>query len=102
MSRVLVEYHDSDALTVEEIIKNAKRAHSSTATVKVMPESMLPHDLIMFALWQMSAAEQTAIFFNEKELYPKKLKELRASTLYKLEELLDDVLIENEKKLTGE
>lgn len=100
--KVIVEYHDSDALTVEEIVKNAKRAHSGTATVKVMPESTLPHDLIAFSLWQMSSAEQTALFFNEGVLYPKKLKELRASIMYKLEEILDDVLIENEKKLTGE
>lgn len=100
--KVIVEYHDNEALTVEEIVKNAKRTHSSTAIVKVMPESMLPHDLIMHALWQMSAVEQTALFFNEGVLYPKKLKELRATILYKVEELLDDVLIENEKKLTGE
>ena len=74
--KVIVEYHDSDALTVEEIVKNAKRAHSSTAVVKVMPESMLPHDLIQFAFWQMLSAEQTALFFNEGALYSKKLKEL--------------------------
>lgn len=63
---------------------------------------MLPHDLIQFALWQMSAASQTSLFFNEKELYPKKLRELRAEILYKLEELLDDTLMENEGKLTRE
>lgn len=102
MSKIIIEYHNSDALTVEELIKNAKRTHGTAASVKVLPDSMLPHDLIQFALWQITAAEQTAIFFNEGALYPKKLKELRANTLYKLEELLDDVLLENEGKITKE
>lgn len=100
--RITVEYFDAEALTVEEVVKNAKRAHGPSAIVKVVPESMLPHDLIQFAFWQMTGAEQTSLFFSEGALYPKKLKELRATILYKVEELLDDVLIENEKKLTGE
>jgi hypothetical protein len=100
--KVKLEYTDTDALTVEEIIKNNKRIHGNTCSIKVLPESMLPHDLIQFALWQMTGAEQTALFFNEKELYQKKLTELRASILYKLEELLDDVLLENEDRITKE
>lgn len=102
MSKIIIEYFDTEALTVEEIVKNAKRVHGSTSTIKVLPDSMLPHDLIQFALWQMTAAEQTGIFFNEGALYPQKLKELRASIIYKLEELLDDVLLENEEKITKE
>lgn len=100
--KINIEYHDPSALTIEEIVKNAKRTYGPTCNVKVSPESYLPHDLIAHALWQMTGAEQTAIFFNEGVLYPKKLKELRASVLYKMEEILDDVLIENEKRLTGE
>lgn len=100
--KVLVEYHDNNTLTIEEIIKNNKRLHGVEANVKVLPESMLPHDLIQFALWQMTAREQTTLFFDEDALYPKKLKEFRASVLYKLEELLDDVLLENEEKITKE
>lgn len=102
MSKIILEYHDNDALTVEEIIKNCKRLHGNMASVKVLPESMLPHDLIQFALWQMTAAEQTALFFNEGALYSKKLKDLRAAILYKLEELLDDTLLINEEKITKE
>lgn len=100
--KVLIEYHDNDALTIEEIVKNNKRTHGNSAVTKVLPESTLPHDLIQFALWQMTAAEQTALFFNEGALYSKKLKELRASILYKMEEILDDVLLENEEKITRE
>ena len=100
--KTIITYHDPNALTIEEIVKNAKRLHGKTAEVQVLPESSLPHDLIQFALWQMSAAEQTSLFFSEGALYAKKLKELRASILYKLEELLDDVLLENEEKITKE
>jgi len=100
MSKVIIEYNDSDALTAEEIVKNGKRIYGAQASIKVLPKSMLPHDLIAHALWQITAAQQTALFFNEKELYPKKLKELRAEVLYTLSELLDDVLITNEERLT--
>ena len=100
--KVVIEYHDSDALTIEEIVKNNKRIHGNTANIKVLPDSYLPHDLIQFALYQMTAAEQVALFFNEDALYPKKLKEFRASILYKLEEILDDVLLENEEKILKE
>ena len=52
MPKIEISYHDNDALTVEEIVKNNKRIYGSSATVKVFPESNLPHDLIQFALWQ--------------------------------------------------
>jgi len=100
--KVVIEYHETNALTIEEVVKNARRVYGKTAEVRVLPESNLPHDLIQFALWQMTANEQTCLFFNEAELYAKKLKELRAYTLYKLEELLDDTLLENEEKITKE
>lgn len=100
MAKIRVTYHDNDALTVEEIVKNNKNIHGKTCEIEVFPESMLPHDLISFALWQMTAATQTAYFFNEKELYPKHIKEMRADIMYKLEEILDDVILENEERLT--
>lgn len=97
--KVQIEFHDSTAFTADEIVKHAKRVHGANASVKVSPDSSTPHDLILFALQQIITTTQLGYYYNEGALYPQKLKELRASTLYKLEELLNEVIMENESKV---
>lgn len=96
--KVNIEFYDNTAFTADEIVKQAKRLHGANASVKVSPDSTTPHDLILFALQQMITSTQLGYYYNEGALYPQKIKELRASTLYKLEELLNEVIMENESK----
>lgn len=97
--KVNIEFHDNTAFTADEIVKQAKRVHGANANVKVSPDSTTPHDLILFALQQMITTTQIGYYYNEGSLYPQKLKELRASTMYKLEELLNEVIMDNETKV---
>lgn len=97
--KVQIEFHDTTAFTADEIVKQAKRLHGANASVKVFADSTTPHDLILFALQQMITTTQIGYYYNEGAMYPQKLKELRAATLYKLEELLNEVIMDNESKV---
>ena len=90
-----------DRTSVEEIVKNAKNAHGQAVKVTVAPESMLPHDLIYHALFQMVANKQLGYLFNDKEHYQAKIKELREEQVYKFKEILDDVIMGIEEKVGG-
>jgi hypothetical protein len=97
--KVNIEYHDTEAYTVEEIVKNAQTNYGKSVSVVVSPDSPAPHDLIHFALQQIITHSQLSLLFDKKFSYEKDIKFLRAETLLKLEELLDNVIIENESKV---
>jgi hypothetical protein len=73
--------------------------HGDKAVVRVHPDSTTPHDLILFALEQMITTTQLESYFNDGALYQKNLAILRANTLHKLEELLNEVIMNNESKV---
>lgn len=97
--KIQIEFYDNTTFTADEVVKQMKKLHGNNAIVKVAPDSSMPHDLILFALQQMITTTQLGLLFNEGSLYPQKLKELRASTMYKLEELLNEVIMDNETKV---
>jgi hypothetical protein len=97
--KVQIEYFDNETLVSDEVVKNLKRIHGNNAVIKVGPDSSTPHDMISFALQQMTASTQLGYFYNDGALYQKKLKELRAETLFKVEELLNEVLMDTETNI---
>lgn len=97
--QVSITYHDDQSLTMEEVVAQAVHNYGRLAEVKVMPDSTLPHDLIHFGIQQVITHEQLSLLFDKGCNYQKDIKKLRAEVLYKITEIVDQVIIENEAKL---
>ena len=98
--QVTIKYHDEESLTVEEVVRAAVHNYGKAATVEVMPDSLKAHDMIYFGLQQIMTHEQLGIFYDDKNSYQSELKKLRSKTLVKIEEIIDQVIIYNESKVT--
>lgn len=98
--QVTIKFHDEESLTVEEIVRNAVHNYGKAASIEVMPDSTKAHDMIYFGLQQIMTHEQLGIFYDDRHSYQSELKKLRAKTLVKIEELIDQVIIDNESKVT--
>ncbi len=97
--QVNLSYHDDTSFTVEEVVKLAQHNYGKNVQVKASADSLAPHDQIYFALWQMITARQMVAFYDDKHTYQNELRDLRAETLVKLQEILDSVIIDNESKV---
>lgn len=99
--QVTITYTDNQSFTKEEIVRNAQHLHGKTTSVTVMPESSNAHDLIYFGIQQMITHDQLSLIYDKTGNYQKDLKKLRAEVLYKLEELVDSVIVDNEAKVVN-
>lgn len=97
--KIRLTYHDTEAFTIEEIVKNAEHNYGKSVRVDVTPESNKPHDLIYFGLQQIITHQQLSLLYDDKLGYQASLQKLRNETLYKLQEILDQVIIDNESKI---
>lgn len=98
--KVTITYHDNDSLTVEEVVKQAVHNYGRNAQIDVMPDSTMAYDHIHFGLQQLINHEQFSILFDRKMSdYQKDLKKLRAGVLYKVTEIIDQIIVENEAKV---
>ena len=98
--QITIKYTDDHSLTVEEIVAQATHNYGKLVEVDIMPDSTKAYDLIYFGLQQIMTHQQLALFYDEKHSYQSKLKALRAETLYKLQEIIDQVIIDNEEKVS--
>ena len=98
--KLVAKYHDLDSFTSEEAIRRAKDILGDFIEVKAYPSTTDPWDNIYFAIQQIITAEQLNILFDEGPLYPEKLKEFKAKILTKLEAELDEVIKDNEQKVS--
>jgi hypothetical protein len=99
--QVTITYTDNKSFTKEEVVRNAMHLHGKTADVKVMPESSNAHDLIYFGIQQMLTHEQLSLIYDSNGTYQKDLQKLRAEVLYKLQEIVDTVIVDNEAKVAN-
>ncbi len=97
--KVDISYYDDTSFTVEEIVKQAETNYGKNVKVVVQSDSPAPHDLIYFAIQSIITHRQLSLLYDNKYSYQKDIKELRADTLMKLEEILDSVIIDNESKV---
>ena len=97
--KVLITYNDNESFTKEEVVRAAVHNYGRAVDVQVMPESGNAHDLIYFGLQQMITHEQLSLIYDKGASYQKDLRKLRAETLYKLEEILDSVIVDNEARV---
>ena len=96
---VTLKYTDSASLTVEEVVKLAHYTYGKNVQVSVMPDSTQPYDLIYFGLSQLITHEQISLLFDKGGAYQQDLKKLRHNVLLKVEEIIDQVIIDNESKV---
>jgi len=97
--KVTITYHDNDSFTVEEVVKQATYNYGKTVQVEIMPESIMAYDHIYFGLQQLITHEQLSLLFDKDTAYQKDIKKLRESVLYKVTEIIDQVIIDNESKV---
>lgn len=97
---VNIRYHDNHSLTVEEVVRNAQEALGSRVKVECRPDSHLPDDYLTFALHQLLTHEQISLFFERGVDYNTEVTKLRAKVLSKVAEIADQVILENESKLS--
>ena len=100
--KVEITYHDNESLTVEEVVRQAIHNYGKQAVVKVMPESTIAYDYIYFGLQQLVTHEQLSIYFDKGSNYQSEITKLRANILYKITEILDQVIIDNEDRVGRE
>ncbi len=100
--QVTVTYHDQDSFLVEEVIKHAKDNYGSKAIVRVAPESDAPIDFLYFALQRLITGDHISLLYDSGPTYQQDLKKLRAEMMYKVGEVLDEVIMNNEHKIQGD
>lgn len=98
--KVNIEYYDSESLTVEEVVKQAVHNYGKNVKVEIMPESTIAYDLIYFGLQQLLTHEQLSMLFSKSDSYQHDLRKLRSDVLFKVEEIIDQVIIDNESKVS--
>jgi hypothetical protein len=97
--KITLSYFDTDSFTVEEVVKQAEHHYGRNVRVDITPESNKPHDLIYFGLQQIITHQQLGLLFDDKLGYQASIQNLRNETLYKIQEILDQVIIDNESKV---
>ena len=97
--QVTINYYDNEALTIEEVVRQAEHNYGKAAKVEVKSESSKPHDLIYFGLQQIITHRQLSLLYDDKFGYQKSVQDLRNETLVKIGEILDQVIIDNESRV---
>ena len=97
--RVTITYHDNESFTMEEVVKQAVHNYGKAAQVAVMPESTMAYDYIYFGLRQLLTHEQLSLLYDSGATYQQDLKKLREQVMYKVTEIVDQVIIDNEAKV---
>lgn len=98
--QVTLKYHDNESLTVEEIVKLAQRVHGKNVKVEILPESLAPHDLLYHAVQCIITHRQLSLLYDKGANYQQDLASLRGETLYKIGEIVDQVIIDNEDRVS--
>lgn len=98
--QVTIKYSDDSSLTKEEILRQCYHNYGESAQVEIMPDSSKPHDLIYHAVRLIMTHDQISMFFDNKLEYPKKIQKLRNEMIMKISEIVDQVIIDNEERVT--
>lgn len=101
--KVNIQYYDTESLTMEEVVAQAHHNYGNLAKVRVAPESSLPFDYIYFGIQNIITHKQLSLIYEQDSTggsYTSNIKELRAEVLKDLEEIVDQVITDNESKVT--
>lgn len=100
--QVIVKYHDNDSFLIEEVIKQAKNNYGSRAYVEVHPDSDTPIDYLYFAIQRLITGRHLSLVYDSGPTYQQDLENLRAETLYKIGEVLNEVIMDTEARINQE
>lgn len=98
--KVKIEYHDNESLTVEEVVAQAYKNYGKNVKVELNPESSIAYDHVYFGVQQLLTHRQASILYDRGSDYQAELKGLRAEVLEKLTEIVEQVIIDNESRLS--
>jgi hypothetical protein len=97
---VTITYSDSESLTVEEVVKTAQGNYGKLVTVNISPESTMAYDYVYFGIQQLMTHRQISLMYEKGANYQNSIKNLRAEILSKLTEITDQVIVDNESKIS--
>jgi carbonic anhydrase len=97
--KATITYHDNESLTIEEVVAQAIKNYGSAVQVEITPESNLAYDYIYFGLQQLITHSQMSLLFEKNVNYQTELKKLREGIVYKVTEIIDQVIIDNEARV---
>jgi len=97
--KVTITYHDTESFTVEEVVKQAVHNYGKQAHIEVMPDSTIAYDHIYFGLQQLITHEQLSLLYDKSGNYHQELAKLRTQILFKITEIIDQVIVDNESKV---
>jgi hypothetical protein len=97
--KVTITYHDNESFTMEEVVKQAVHNYGRAAQVEITPESTMAYDHIYFGLQQLITHEQLSLLYDRGAAYQQDIKKLRDEVMYKVTEIVDQVIIDNESKV---
>jgi hypothetical protein len=97
--KVSITYHDTESFTVEEVVKQAIHNYGKSAHIEVMPDSTIAYDHIYFGLQQLITHEQLSLLYDRGSNYHTDLEKLRNEIIYKVTEIIDQVIVDNESKV---
>lgn len=100
--QVIVKYHDKDSFLIEEVIKQARNNYGTQVVVEIQPDSNTPIDYLYFAIQRLITGDHITLLFDSGSMYKKDLEKLRAEIMYKVGEVVDDVILENEARINQE
>lgn len=98
--KVQLTYNDTESLTLEEVVKQAVHNYGKMVQVEIRPESNLAYDYLYFGMQQLVSHEQFSLLFDRDANYQQDVQQLRQRVLYKVTEILDQLIIDNEAKVS--
>jgi hypothetical protein len=84
---------------MEEVVKQAVHNYGKGIQVDITPESTMAYDHIYFGLQQLITHEQLSLLYDSGASYQQDIKKLRNEVMYKITEIVDQVIIDNESKV---
>jgi hypothetical protein len=98
--KVQLTFYDNESLSVEEVVRQATTNYGKNVKVDVGPESTMAYDHIYFGLQQLLTHEQLSAFFSKDGDYSAQVQKLRVGVQAKVQEIVDQVIIDNESRVT--
>jgi hypothetical protein len=85
---------------MEEVVRQATENYGKGVKVDVSPETSMAYDHIYFGLQQLLTHEQLSLLYTKGDSYQVDIQKLRGDVLFKLQEIVDQVIIDNEERVS--
>jgi RNA:NAD 2'-phosphotransferase (TPT1/KptA family) len=97
---VRLEFIDDHSISPEEVVESARALYGDSISVKISADSDDSFNLLYHAIQQHITMRQVHSYFDDGILYDSKVKQLAAEVQKLTEEAFNQVVMDNEDKLT--